>query len=282
MSKLNPTGTALVYSTFLGGNLADYGGHGIAVDPSGNAYVAGNTGSVNFPTTPGAFQTTFGGGFYDAFVSKLNPTGTALVYSTYLGGSSTDYGYGGRIAVDASGNAFVTGDTASSNFPTTTGAIQTTFGGFYDAFMTELNPTGTGLVYSTYLGGTGFDVGQGMAVDTSGNAYVTGVTGSSRFPTTAGAFQTTFGGNYDAFVMKFAMGTASEIVLSASRRQRGGVVSVQLAWSGATSTKVDIYRDGVQIARSGTPVAIKTRSLSPGPIPTRYAKWAAPCPVRTK
>ncbi len=126
MTKLNPTGTALVYSTYLGGTGDDVG-YGIAVDTAGNAYVTGNTGSTDFPTTAGAFQTTYGGGEFDAFVTKLNPTGTALVYSTYLGGTGDDYGYG--IAVDTAGNAYVTGVTDSTDFPTTAGAFQTTYGG---------------------------------------------------------------------------------------------------------------------------------------------------------
>ena len=153
----------------------------------------GHTHSTDFPTTTGAFQTTYGGGNGDAFVTKLNPTGTALVYSTYLGGTGNDYGYG--IAVDTAGNAYVTGYTASTDFPTTPGAFQTTYGGGNDdAFVTKLNPTGTALVYSTYLGGTDSDIGNGIAVDTAGNAYVTGYTASTDFPTTPGAFQTTFGG----------------------------------------------------------------------------------------
>ena len=199
VTKLNPKGTALVYSTYLGGTSYDYG-YGIAVDGAGNAYVTGYTASSDFPTTPGAFQTTYAGGNGDAFVTKLNPKGTALVYSTYLGGSDSDGGYG--IAVDSAGNAYVTGYTASTDFPTTPGAFQTTFGGNGDAFVTKLNPTGTALVYSTYLGGTRGDLGLGIAVDSAGNAYVTGYTASSDFPTTPGAFQTTYGGNQDAFVTK--------------------------------------------------------------------------------
>jgi len=183
VTKLNPTGTALVYSTYLGGTGND-AGYGIAVDTAGNAYVTGVTYSTDFPTTTGAFQTTFGGGYGEAFVTKLNPTGTALVYSTYLGGTGSDIG--GGIAVDTAGNAYVTGSTGST-FPTTAGAFQTTFGGVYDAFVTKLNPTGTALVYSTYLGGTGNDAGDGIAVDTAGNAYVTGFTESTDFPTTGPA-----------------------------------------------------------------------------------------------
>jgi hypothetical protein len=205
VTKLNPTGSALVYSTYLGGTSGSDGGSGIAVDTAGNAYVTGDAFSRDFPTTMGAFQTTLGGGF-DAFVTKLNPTGSALVYSTYLGGSDFDFGIG--IAVDTAGNAYVTGRTDCGNvsnlcnFPTTVGAFQTTFGGgFTDAFVTTLNPTGSALVYSTYLGGSGEDLGIGIAVNTAGNAYVTGETSSSNFPTTVGAFQTTFGGgSTDAFV----------------------------------------------------------------------------------
>ena len=191
----------LVYSTFLGGSSDDYGG-GIAVDTSGNAYVMGDTNSTNFPTTPGAFRTTKGGSS-DAFVTKLNLTGSALVYSTYLGGSSDDYGQ--AIAVDTSGNAYVMGNTISSDFPTTPGAFQTTYGGGSDAFVTELNPAGSALVFSTYLGGSNTEYGGGIALDTSGNAYVTGYTNSENFPTTPGAFQTTKNGTEfsgDAFVTK--------------------------------------------------------------------------------
>src|SRR5207302_5896927 len=142
-------------------------GFGIAVDSAGNAYVTGLTDSANFPTTPGAFQTTYGGGNADAFVTKLNPTGSALIYSTYLGGSGEEGGKG--IAVDSAGNAFVTGDTSAANFPTTPGAFQATYGGGnFDTFVTNLNPTGPALIYSTYLGCSGVDETNGIAVDSAG------------------------------------------------------------------------------------------------------------------
>jgi hypothetical protein len=244
VTELNPNGTALVYSTYLGGSGLDYG-YAIAVDTSGHAYVTGNTFSSDFPTTPGAFQTTFGGS-QDAFVTELNPTGTGLFYSTYLGGGGSDEGR--SIAVDTSGNAYVAGYTSSTNFPTTAEAFQTTYGGGRDdAFVTELNPTGTSLVYSTYLGGSDIDHGYGVALDASGTAYVTGDSDSDDFPTTAGSFHTTNQGSYDAFVAK--IDTASQIVLNASQHRMGEVVLVRLVWTGATSSKVDIYRDGVQIAR---------------------------------
>jgi hypothetical protein len=210
VTKLNASGTALVYSTYLGGGGIDRG-FGIAVDAAGNAYVTGFSDSLDFPTTAGAFQVTFGGGG-DAFVTKLNPTGAALVTSTYLGGSGADAGRG--IAVDAAGNAYVTGETDSRDFPTTGGAFQPTFDGpDFDAFVTKLNPTGAALVYSTYLGGSEFDVTQGIAVDAAGNAYVTGETSSRDFPTTAGAFQMTIGGVSDAFVTKLTA-TGAALVYS--------------------------------------------------------------------
>lgn len=205
VTKLNRAGSALEYSTYLGGgggsSSQDFG-YAIAVDTAGNAYVTGYARSENFPTTPGAFDTTFNGAA-DAFVTKLNLAGSALEYSTYLGGSDTEFG--SDIAVDSSGAAYVTSYTYSTNFPTTLGAFDTMLGGFLDAFVTRLSSAGSALDYSTYLGGSGQDIGVGIAVDMSGAAYVTGATQSANFPTTAGAFDTTFnGGSYDAFVAKIA------------------------------------------------------------------------------
>ena len=205
---------ALSYSTYLGGSGVDQG-LGIAVDSGGHAYVTGFTNSMNFPTTPVAFRTTSGGGAH-AFVTKLNPTGSGLVYSTYLGGSGDEEGKG--IAVDSRGHAYVTGFTSSINFPRTTGAFQATAPvklplGSHGAFVAALNPLGTGLVYSSYLGGSGEDVGFGIALDGSYSAYFTGLTNSINFPTTAGAYQTTdpvpIMGSGDAFVTKIANMTCS-------------------------------------------------------------------------
>ncbi len=204
----------LFYSTYLGGSGAD-SGQGVAVDSAGNAYVTGGTSSINFPTTPGAFQTSRGG---SVFVAKLNPVGSApLVYSTYFGGSGGVSGgdNGNAIAVDSLGNAYVTGRTSSTDFPTTLGAFQTTYaGGFTDAFAFKLNSSGSAPVYSTYLGGSSDDVGQGIAVDSSANAYVTGQTYSADFPTTLGAFQTTYGGNADAFVTKLNPAGSAPLIYS--------------------------------------------------------------------
>ena len=181
------------------------------MDGAGSAYVTGHTGSTDFPTTAGAARRPSPADF-DAFVTKLDATGSGLVYSTYLGGSSADFGCG--IAVDGAGSAYVTGGTRSTDFPTTAGAAQTTYAGGFDAFVTKLDATGSGLVYSTYLGGSDGDVGFGIAVDGAGSAYVTGVTVSTDFPTTAGAVQTTHAGDIaDAFVTKLDA-TGSGLVYS--------------------------------------------------------------------
>ena len=197
VAKLAPAGNALVYSTYLGGSSED-SGWAIAVASGGTAYVAGDTSSADFPTLA-PFQSALNG-TSDAFVAKLAPAGNALVYSTYLGGSSDDFGAG--IAVDAAGAAYVTGDTSSSDFPIQS-AFQATLKGPNTAFVTKLAPAGNALMYSTYLGGTSFDVGEGIAVDAAGSAYVTGWTDSSNFPIQS-AYQATFKGSEDAFVTKLA------------------------------------------------------------------------------
>jgi uncharacterized repeat protein (TIGR01451 family) len=230
VTKLNPAGSGLVYSTYLGGSGNDNGGH-IAVDAAGNAYVTGSTISTDFPTTPGAFQTSLQGNF-DTVVTKLNPAGSGLVYSTYLGGSGGGEG-GGGIAVDAAGNVYVTGSTLSTDFPTTPGAFQTSLQGNSDTVVTKLNPAGSGLVYSTYLGGSGDENGGGIAVDAAGNAYVTGSTGSTDFPTTPGAFQSAFqGGGSDAVVTKLnpaGSGLVYSTYLGGSGGDEGGDIAVDAA-----------------------------------------------------
>jgi hypothetical protein len=284
VSKLNPEGTALVYSTYLGGSENDVG-NGIAVDanhnmyvvgttsssdfptggptplargtpskifvtkfsPTGtltnsflfggatdesanaaanigahirldsavppNVYIVGTTNAVDFPTTPGAIQTVLGGG-QDAIVAKFNPTFSTLIYSSYLGGSSDDFG--NDLQVDASNNVFIAGQTKSTNFPTTAGALRTTFGGVKDGFVTKINATATNLIYSTYLGGNANDFAVGIAIDPTGAAYITGETFSTDFPITPGAFQTSphFAGDTgDAFVTKLNA-TGSAVVYS--------------------------------------------------------------------
>jgi Abnormal spindle-like microcephaly-assoc'd, ASPM-SPD-2-Hydin/Beta-propeller repeat len=205
VTKLDPTGSILLYSTYLSGSVKDKL-HGLAVDSSGNAYVSGETKSPDFPTTSGAFQTTLTGST-NAVVSKLNANGSALLYSTFIGGNAADAA--SSIVIDSSGDAYITGAATSQDFPTQN-PIQANFGGggtscgpaqhalvCGDAFVTVLNPTGSALLFSTYLGGSGEDSGLGIALDPAGNIYVSGGTDSANFPTTAGVLQPTFGGGSD-------------------------------------------------------------------------------------
>jgi hypothetical protein len=289
VTKLNSSGSALFYSTYLGGSGDDWG-VGIAVDGAGSAYVTGRTGSTNFPTTIGAFQTAFAGGIdsfatpggTDAFVTKLNPAGSApLLYSTYLGGSANDFGNG--IAVDGLGNAYVTGYSGSTNFPTTAGAFQTTFGGAVDAFVTKLNPLGSApLVYSTFLGGSSGDQGRGIAVDGSGNAYVTGFTGSTNFPTTLGAFQTSYGGNGDAFVTKLNPAGSAPLVystyLGGSNEDVGGGIAVDSSGNayvtGYTfSTNFPTTPNAFQPTSGGGPDAFVTKLNPDGSATPGYSSY---------
>ncbi len=199
VTKLNTAGSGLIYSTYLssGNGVGPSSAFsGIAVDAAGNAYMTG------------AGRRTLGGN-YDAFVAKLTPDGSALVYGTLLGGSAFDIGIG--IAVDAAGNAYVTGQSGV-DFPVTPGALQPMYGGNFDAFVAKLNSAGSALIYSIYLGGSEDDRGFGIAMDAAGNAYVTGSTRSADFHVTKGAFQPklasiSFG---NAFVVKFAAGCGDE------------------------------------------------------------------------
>ncbi|MBX3080221.1 MAG: SBBP repeat-containing protein [Anaerolineae bacterium] len=195
VAKLSTNGATLVYSTYLGGDKPDYG-NDLALDSSGNTYIVGATESANFPVF-NALQGIYAGD-NDVFVTKLNASGTGLIYSTFLGGLSVDWGY--AIAVDSAGSAYVTGDTSSPDFPVFN-ALQSTKGGLADAFVAKLNANGNGLLHSTYLGGTNSDAGYGIAVDSVGNAYVTGYTSSSNFPI-FNALQDTLGNQSDAFVTK--------------------------------------------------------------------------------
>ncbi len=194
VTKLNPAGTAIVYTTYLGGTGSD-SGNAIAIDASGNAYVAGDTESTDFPVAnPIQFAIA---GRRNAFVTKLSPTGT-LVYSTYLGGGGQDSAFG--IAVDGAGSAYVCGETRSSNFPTQA-PLQALSAGGTDGFVAKLAPSGSQLVYSTYLGGSRNDHANAIAADATGAAYVAGDTTSTNFPVVA-ALQSTNAGRVDAFVSK--------------------------------------------------------------------------------
>jgi hypothetical protein len=199
VTKIDQRGRRLVYSTYLGGNDDDEA-YAMAVDVAGNAYIAGYTGSANFPTV-NPLQSALAGGDRDAFVAKIDRGGNKLAYSTYLGGSYYDEAH--AIAVDATGNAYVAGYTSSADFPTVQ-PLQAVFaGGYQDAFVAKLNRSGSALMYSTYLGGSGDEAAAGIAVDLAGNAYVAGHTDSIDFPT-ARAIRATNAGGIDAFVAKLS------------------------------------------------------------------------------
>ncbi len=201
----------LDYSTFWGGSSYDVG-NAIALDSAGNAYITGYTqsGTGDFPTTGGAYQTTFTGN-QDVFVAEINSTGTAMIYSTYLGGSTGEVGNG--IAVDSSGNAYITGNTYSSDFPMQSPLPTSFFNSIEDAFVSELSPGGSTLLFSTYLGGSGAngngDIGNAIAVDSSGAVYIGGYAGSIDFPTTSGAYQTNSMGYFNGYITKINPGTSS-------------------------------------------------------------------------
>jgi hypothetical protein len=197
VSELSADGRRLLASTYLGGKALDWA-QGLALGPGGDVTVTGWTTSADFPTTPGAFDRRPHGG-EDGFVARLGPGASKLVYSTVLGGVADDRGR--AVAVDTSGNAYVTGGTSSDDFPTTPGARTAALVGDQDAFVTKLNPTGSRLGYSTFLGGTALDFGRSLAIDADRNVYVTGRTESLDFPTTANVGGTT-SGNREAFVLK--------------------------------------------------------------------------------
>ncbi|MEE8574589.1 MAG: SBBP repeat-containing protein, partial [Thermodesulfobacteriota bacterium] len=239
VTKMNAAGSALVYSTYLGGSSTEYG-FSIAVDSSGAAYVTGHTYSANFPTAS-AIDGTLSGTF-DAFVTKLNAAGSALEYSTFLGGTG---GEGAKsIAVDSSGNAYVTGDTSSTNFPTVL-PIYPNLDTGWDAYVTKINAAGSALIYSTYLGGNGSDTGWGIAVDSSGAAYVAGLTSSSDFPTVSAIYGDNTG--TDAFVTKI---------------NAGGSALTYSTYLGGSLTD---YANGIAIDSSGASYVVGMTSSSDFP-----------------
>lgn len=232
--KVNATGSALAYSTFIGGSSEDQA-TAIAVNSSGEAFVAGFTSSSAFPVTTGAFRTSYGGST-DAFALKLDATASSLLYSTYLGGPNIDRAW--ALDIDAAGNAYIAGQTYSSSFPTTAGAVQTTHGGGTDAFLSKLNSSGSALIYSTFLGGSGTclvqdpfrqyqcDAAYAVRVNASGQAYVAGLAGAG-FPL-AGATQPSAGGAGDAFVSHLTA-DGSRLLHSAYIGGAAGDVALALA-----------------------------------------------------
>jgi hypothetical protein len=243
VAKLDPTGSSLLYATYLGGSNWDMG-YGIAVDAAGNAYVTGYTDSAGWATA-GAYDTTHNGND-DAFVAKLDPTGSSLLYATYLGGSNGDRGH--SIAADAAGNAYITGCTASAGLATA-GAYDTTYGGDGDVFVAKFSPTGSSLLYATYLGGSNRDAGNGIAVDSAGNAYVTGYTESAGWAT-AGAYDTMYGGDRDAFVAKFSP-TGSSLVYSTYLGGSDGDTGYGIAVDSAGNAYVAGWTGSASLATAG-------------------------------
>jgi hypothetical protein len=205
VSKFNHNGSALIYSTYIGGNHVDIA-HDIAIDKNGNVFLTGGTRSTDYPATPGAFNTSNQRNGYDVFVTKLNFNGTKLIYSTFIIGTSGLFDNneeGNCIAIDTYGNAYLSGYTFSNDFPIIPGAYDESHNGYSDIFISKLNRTGATLDYSTYIGGTSYDFGTSITIDSNGNAYTTGVTGPSiSFPTTAGAYDTSYNGETDGFVVK--------------------------------------------------------------------------------
>jgi hypothetical protein len=195
VAKINAEGSSLLYSTYIGGGRDDLG-RSIVVDPTGNAYITGETRSTNFPTQ-NPLQGALGGSS-DGFVAKLNSAGSDLIYSTYFGGEADEYA--GHIAIDAAGNACIVGGTRSAAFPTKK-PLQAALRGESDAYLAKLNPAGSEVVYSTYLGGSGVDGAIGVAVNLIGSVYIAGSTQSTNFPTVA-PFQGTNRGVHDAFIAK--------------------------------------------------------------------------------
>jgi hypothetical protein len=277
LTKLNPAGSALTYSTFLGGSSSDIG-NAVAVGSDGSAYVTGRTpdATTDYPATSGSFDLTHNG-IIDAFATKVNPAGSALSYSTFLGGSGSDTGSG--IAVAADGTAYATGVTedAGTDYPTTAGAFDLTHNGLNDAFVTKLNATGSALGYSTLLGGAGNDTGTGAAVNGSGAAYVTGVTADAAtdFPTKAGSFDTTHNGNNDAFVTKLdpAGGAlAYSTFLGGSFGDDGGAIAVD----GSGAAHVTGGTDDAATDFPTTPGAFDTTHNGPNAQPDAFVTKLSP------
>ncbi|MGA7316296.1 MAG: SBBP repeat-containing protein [Silvibacterium sp.] len=249
ITELNPTGSALVYSTYLGGSNQAFGDSGgaIALNAAGNAYVTGYASSTDFPVTPHAFRKVNTNG--DGFVTELNSAGSALVYSTFLGG-----GGAGSIALDAFGSAYLTGSTYSTSFPVTSDAFRKANHGNADAFVSKLDATGSIMLYSSYLGGSGSDYGNGIAVDWFGDAYIAGRTCSTDFPLASVPFQTTNKGTgCTAFVSKFIVNTVTTTKLTSNSNPGRVGTTATFTASVTPNTGTAIPTGSVIFTLDGTP-----------------------------
>ena len=290
VSAVQANGNNLNYSTFLGGGLSDFG-YAVAVDSSNAVYVAGKTASTDFPTTGTSYQKNYAGGDNDIFVAKFQPGKADVVYVTYIGSGGSDEGF--ALAVDAAGAAFVTGDTDSDRYPVTSDATQARRNGSREAVFTKLNAQGNALVFSTYLGGANNDIGYGVALDPAGNAYLTGITSSTDFPATQGAFQTQAGGggNADAFFIKYQFATttgaptvtSSGIVnganFAAGPVAPGSVISIFgtnfiASAAGATNVPLPTNLSGVSVLINGSPAPLFY--VGPGQINAQVPYSAGP------
>ncbi len=278
VAKLNSAGSALVYSSRFGGSGLD-APVGLAIDALGNAYVVGYTVSANFPPTTGAFQAVHKGG-EDAFALKLDPSGSIPLYATLLGGSGSERAY--KVAVDPAGNAYVAGQTDSPNFPVSADAIQRAYGGTTDCFVTVLNPVGTGLPFSTYLGGGELDACFGIALDKSGFAYVAGATRSANFPTTSGSFQPGLSGPSDTFMAKLDIAVQAALTLSiVSGNGQTGTIGAALP----APIIVELRDGGAPVAGATVTFSSTGANLAPGSVRTgadgRASSFATPTAAGT-
>jgi hypothetical protein len=252
ISKLNSDLTSLLSSTYLGGSLedgftGDSPGNKMVLDSSGNVYLTGFTRSTNFPVNAGAYDTTFNGGFYDSFVSKLNSDLTSLLASTYLGGSVEEDGRGG-IALDSFTNVYVSGYFNSGTFPKTVGAYDTTYGGSGDTYISKLNSELTSLLASTYLGGTGGEASNAIVIDSLDNVFATGTT-TGNFPVTGGGYDTIYNDHGDAYISKLN----SDLTTLLSSTYFGSTVFYDVPHDMEIDQSCNIYLAGQMIKFGFTP-----------------------------
>lgn len=211
LSKLNPDGNFLNYSSLIGGNINDWA-YSIAIDNSENTYITGLTTSINFPVSPGAYDKIFNGGD-DVFVSKVNPYASLIVYSTFIGGSNGDGAE--SLVLDKNNNVYITGITWSTNFPVTLDAFDKSNNSpYYNCFVSKIKADGSKLLYSTYLGGTGINYGKDIALDSSISVIMTGYTSSDDFPVTNDSYDTSYNGDNDVFVTNLNIGNGEPNISS--------------------------------------------------------------------